>query len=408
MTEQELEYWYRDFEAYQSRFADHFSRSEPREQAAKYVRGLLAPVKRKNSWQLAEALGEEIPDATQRLLYRSLWEADAVRDTLQEFIEEEFGEAEAIVVIDETGFLKQGANSVGVQRQYCGTAGKVANCQVATFLSYLSSRGQVLLDRRLYLPKVWCQDQERRAEARIPAAVTFATKPQLAAAMLTQAWRRGIPMRWVTGDEVYGNAAFLRETIEVGKCWYVLAISATTPVWTERPAVAEPSTQTGGRSQASSRRAADALSPISVAALVARWSPQRWKRLTVAQGEKGPRVYDWGFLRVVESRRGMPGSEVWLVARRSVTAPQDLAYYLSNAPLGTRLIQLARVASSRFSIERCFEDAKGETGLDEYEVRTWHSWHRHITLAMVAYAWLNSIRAKADEKGGTRIQPLLS
>ena len=416
MTEQELEYWYRDFEAYQSRFAHHFSRSEPREQAAKYVRGLLAPVKRKNGWQLAEAMGEEIPDPTQRLLYRSTWEADAVRDTLQEFLEEEFGEADAIVVIDETGFLKQGENSVGVHRQYCGTAGKVTNCQVATFLGYLGSRGHVLLDRRLYLPKVWCEDKARREAARIPADLTFATKPQLAAEMLRQAWRRGIPMRWVTGDEVYGNAAFLRETIDVGNCWYVLAVSATTPVWAERPAVEEPSAQTrrrltaqtGGRHRTRSRLAADAPSPTTVAELVARWSPQRWKRLTVALGEKGPRVYDWGFRRVVQTRRGLPGSEVWLVARRSVTDPQSLAYYLSNAPPRTRLIQLARVASSRFTIEQCFEEAKGETGLDEYEVRTWHSWHRHITLSMMAYAWLSSIRAKAHEKGGTRIQPWLS
>jgi SRSO17 transposase len=408
MTEQELEYWRSDFEAYQSRFAHHFSRTEPREQAVKYVRGLLAPVKRKNSWQLAEAVGEESPDPTQRLLYRSTWEADAARDTLQEFLEEEFGESDAIVVIDETGFLKQGAHSVGVQRQYCGTAGKVTNCQVATFLSYLSSRGHVLLDRRLYLPKVWCRDHERRKKAQIPAAVTFATKPRLAAEMLNEAWRRGIPMRWVTGDEVYGNAAFLRETIEAGNCWYVLAVSATCPAWGERPAVVEPSAQTGDRPRAKSRLAADAPSPTTVAEVVAGWSPQRWKRLTVALGEKGPRRYDWGFMRVVESRRGQPGSAVWLLARRSVPDPQDLAYYLSNAPPQLRLLQLAKVASSRYTIEQCFEEAKGETGLDEYEVRTWHSWHRHLTLSMMAYAWLSSIRAKAHEKGGTRIELLLS
>jgi len=264
MTEQELETWYVDFESYHARFAHHFWRPEPREQARKYLRGLLAPVKRKNSWQLAEALGEARPDATQRLLYRSGWCADAVRDTLQDFIAGEFGEAEAIVVIDETGFLKQGEHSVGVQRQYCGTAGKVTNCQVAPFLSYLSSRGHVLLDRRLYLPKSWCGDWKRRRDAKIPEAVTFATKPRLAVEMLRQAWRRGIPMRWVTGDEVYGNAAFLRKAIADAHCWYVLAVSATHRVWTDR----SPTAATGPTTP--------------VAAVVSGWSPQRWKRLTVA------------------------------------------------------------------------------------------------------------------------------
>jgi len=406
MTEQELEYWRSDFEAYHARFADLFSRREPREQFVKYIRGLLGPVRRKNGWQLAETMGEAIPDATQRLLYRSTWDADAVRDRLQEFIDEEFGETDAIVVIDETGFVKQGENSVGVQRQYCGTVGKKANCQIATFLSYLSSRGHVLLDRRLYLPQAWCEDAERREDAQVPEEVTFAPKPRLAVEMLTQTWRRGIPMRWVTGDEVYGNAAYLRESIEAANCWYVLAVSANCPVWVERPAVVEPSAPTGGRGRPQVRRrlATEAPPLTTVADVVSGWSPQRWKQLTVGLGEKGPRIYQWGYQRVIESRGGLPGSEVWLVARRSPADPEDLAYYLSNAPPQTRLLELARVASSRFTIEQCFEEAKGETGLDEYEVRFWHSWHRHITLSMMAYAWLSCIRAKANEKGGTRSQ----
>jgi len=373
-----------------------------------YLRGLLAEVERKNGWQLAEAMAEDSPDGMQRLLYHGRWEADAARDVLQEYIEEEFGDPEGVVVIDETGFLKQGDKSVGVQRQYCGTAGKVTNCQVATFLSYLSRRGHVLLDRRLYLPKAWCRDKERREEAQIPEAVSFATKPRQAADMLTQAWRRGIPMRWVIGDEVYGNAAFLRETIEVANRWYVLAVSCDTPVWRQRPPVEEPCEQTGGRPRTKGRLAPGAAAPTTVAEVVAGWSRQRWKRLTVGRGEKGPRLYDWGYQRVVESRRGLPGSDVWLVARRSIADPQDIAYYLSNAPPSMGLLELAKIASSRCTIEQCFEEAKGETGLDEYEVRHWHSWHRHITLSMMAYACLNSIRTKAQEKGGTPIQPWLS
>src|SRR6266699_1953041 len=221
-----------------------WQRSESREQARKYLRGLLTEAERKNSWQVAEAVGDRIPDRMQRLLYRVPWDADAARDRLQHFVIETFGDPEGIGVVDETGFRKKGKKSVGVARQYTGTAGKRENSQVATLLSYATKNAHVFLDRELYLPEAWAWDRVRRAQAHVPEEVGFATKPEQAVAMLEHAWEQGVPMRWVTGDEVYGDAPRLRETIQASGRFYVLAVSANTRVWTQRPEVEEPMEQT--------------------------------------------------------------------------------------------------------------------------------------------------------------------
>jgi SRSO17 transposase len=406
MIREDLDRWADEFEAFHARFAPLFARSETRGQAAKYLRGLLAPVERKNGWHLAEAVGDGTPDRTQRLLYRVDWDAEAARDRLQDFVVEAFGDPEGIGVVDETGILKKGAGSVGVQRQYSGTAGKVENCQIATVLSYATPRGHAFLDRRLYLPQAWCADAERRRKAQVPEGVSFRTEPEQAIAMLEHAWARGVPMRWVTGDEVYGDAPRLRESVQAHGRWYVLAVSSTTPVWAERPPVDEPARPPRGRPRSEVRLASDAPPPTSVAAVVAAWPAAQWERFSVAEGEKGPRVYDWGRARVLESRDGLPGPEVWLLARRSVGAPTELAYYLALAPVEIPLRALARVAATRYTVEQCIEEAKGEVGFDQYEVRLWPSWHRHITLAMMAHAWLAALRSRETDKGGTPSEPL--
>lgn len=401
MTMEALDEWAADFVAFHSRFAGVFRRKEPRVQATKYLRGLMAQVQRKNSWQVAEAVGDRIPDATQRLLYRAHWEADAARDVLQQYVIEVFGDEEGIGVVDETGFIKKGTRSVGVKRQYSGTAGKVENCQVGTFLSYVTVKGHVFLDRRLYLPEEWCDDPERRAQAKVPEEVVFQTKPQQAIAMLEHAWQQGVPMRWVTGDEVYGDAPALRDAIARHGRLYVLAVRTHTPVWIERPPIIEPQPQERGRPRTRVRLAEDAPPATTVAAVVAAWPEQRWQRLTVAEGEKGRITYDWACQRVVESCDKLPGRDAWLIARRSLYDPEEIAYYLSNAPADMRLLNMAQVTAQRYTVEQCIEEAKGETGLDDYEVRHWQSWHRHITLSMMAHTWLAAIRCKANqEKGG--------
>jgi SRSO17 transposase len=405
MTIEELEQWQEEFEQFHARFADLFERSESREQAKKYLRGLLAQADRKNSWQVAEVVGDAIPDRMQRLLYRVPWDAEAARDRLQQFVIETFGDEEGIGVVDETSFLKKGTHSVGVARQYLGAAGKLENGQVATVLSYAAKGAHVFLDRRLYLPEEWACNKERRAEAHVPEEVRFATKPEQAIAMLVHAWERGVPMRWVTGDEVYGDSPRLRETIQRHGRFYVLAVSANTRVWTERPEVEEPVEQTGGRPRRARRVAADAPKARMVSEVVASLPSQAWKRMAVMEGEKGPITYHWARRRVVESRDRLPGPDVWLLARRSLTDPKQLAYYLAYVPPRTSFETTVRIASSRYTVEQCIEEAKGETGLDEYEVRFWHSWYRHITLSMMAHAWLASIGLL---ERGKKVQELMS
>ena len=401
MSADELEQmvqWAEEFEDFHARFTHLFTRREPREEAGRYLRGLLASVERKNCWQMAETVGEGNPQPMQRLLYSAHWEADEARDVLQCFVIEEFGDAEGIGVVDETGFLKKGTKSVGVKRQYSGTAGKVENCQVGVFLTYFNGRAYTFLDRRLYLPEEWCADGERRQEAQVPRDVRFKTKPQLALEMLKHAWSQGVPMAWVTGDEVYGDAPDLRDGIAGAGKKYVLGVSSTTPVWRERPLVDEPAKGSLGRPREKPRLADGAPPAETVAAVIAALPEGAWERLTGSEGEKGPRMYDWAAVPVVESQNRVPGRDGWLLARRSVLDPTDLAYYLCNAPQDTPLVTLAEIASARWSIETTIEEGKGETGLDEYEVRYWHSWHRHITLSMMAHAWLASIRQAEGEK----------
>jgi len=397
----EIDEYATEFEAFHARFAHLFARSEPREAAQCYLRGLLASVPRKNCWQMAEALGQKDPQAMQRLLFGAQWDADAVRDELQTFVIERFGEAGGIGIVDETGFLKKGTKSVGVKRQYSGTAGKIENSQVGVFLTYCSGHGYTFLDRRLYLPEEWCQDRERRREARVPEEVGFGTKSQLAIQMLEHAWARGVPMKWVTADEIYGDDTRLRDRVTQAGKKYVLAVSANTPVWRERQPVVWPEapfTGQRGRPRKEPRLANGAVAWEPVSGVVAALPWSAWKRLAVGPGEKGPRIYDWARVRIFEKRGAVPGPQGWLLVRRSITDPTELAYYLSNTPRSMSLRSLAEVAGARWSIETAFEEGKGEAGLDEYEVRYWHSWHRHITLSLMAHAFLASIRQPVGEK----------
>jgi SRSO17 transposase len=395
----EIDRYTAEFEAFHARFAQVFVRSEPREASRQYLRGLLAPVARKNCWQMAEAMGQRNPQAMQRLLFGAEWDADAVRDELQAFVIERFGEADGIGIVDETGFLKKGTKSVGVKRQYCGTAGKIENCQVGVFLTYCSRRGYTFLDRRLYLPEEeWCQDGERRREARVPEQVVFQTKSQLAIQMLEHAWARGVPMAWLTGDEIYGDDTKVRDRVALARKKYVLAVSANTPVWRESQPIVMPLQGARGRPRKEPRLADGATPWEPVSKVIAALPFQAWKRLAVGQGEKGPRLYDWARVRIFEKRGAVPGPQGWLLARRSIADPTELAYYLSNAPRSASLRALAEVAGARWSIETTIEEGKGEVGLDEYEVRYWHSWHRHITLSLMAHAFLASIRQPVGEK----------
>jgi SRSO17 transposase len=398
MTTEDLEEWAADFATFHTRFAPFFGRKEPREAARRYLRGLLTPLPRKNCWQLAEALGEPDPQAFQRLLYQVAWDADVVQEELQQFVVEAFGHPEAIAVLDESSFVKKGTHSVGVKRQWCGTLGKKENCQVGVFLAYVSPSGYAFLDRRLYLPEEWSQDAARREAAQVPPETAFHTKGELGQAMLEAAWQRQVPMRWVTGDEAYGDMPYLRERIAAEGLLYVLAISCNTHVWTEMPGTESPEHNTFGRPRKHARLVPEAPPSQPVVTVVAAWPETQWQRLAIAAGEKGPRRYDWAATRIVIRKDKLPGDELWLLARRSVEKPAEVAYYLSNAAPNTPLLTLAQVAGARWRIEQGFEEAKGEAGLDEYEVRSWPSWHRHITLSLMAHSWLTWIRGKERQR----------
>ena len=390
--------WAAAFAAYHARFAPLFVREEVRERSGRYLRGLLSPVERKNGWQVAEAIGDPDPAGVQRLFYQTVWEADAVRDADQQFVMETFRDPAAILVLDDTGFLKKGTKSVGVQRQYSGTAGKVENCHVGVVLAYVTTRGHVLLDRRLYLPKDWAAAADRRREATVPESVTFQTIADLGFSMLAHVWEQRLPFTWVTAAERYGGDPGFLAALEMRGGRYVIAVPQSAPVWGADTAVVE---------SGAGRRTLQAAAPHPqpVRAVVASWEATAWQRLTVAAGTKGPRMYDWAAARVVASRDQWPGPPLWLLARRALTDPTDIAYYLAHAPADTPLLTLAQVAAARGPVEQCLEEAKGEAGLDHDEVRQWPSWYRHITLAMLAHGFLAWQRREAGEKGAPAGRP---
>lgn len=360
--------WARAFEAVTQRLAPHFARRDAAAHAAAYLKGLLSPVERKNGWQLAEAVGDPTPYALQHLLGRAVWDADRVRDDLRDYVVEHLGDPAAVLAIDETGFLKKGSHSVGVQRQYSGTAGRIENCQVGVFLTYATPRGRTFLDRALYLPASWTDDPARCEAAGVPKEVGFATKPQLALRMLERALEAGVPAAWVTGDEVYGNDWRIRRALEERKQPYVLAVSSQFRIWRD-------------------------FRQVKVSALVRDVPPEGWVRLSAGDGAKGPRLYDWAF-----GQWGGASPRGWVrgvLLRRSLSTPSELAYYAVFARPRTRTQDIVRAAGARWSIEECFESGKGEVGLDQYEVRSWPGWHRHITLALWAHAFLTVQRAQA-------------
>jgi SRSO17 transposase len=357
------------------RIGPRFGRVEPRRRALGYLQGLLGEVERKNSWWLAEQAGELIPDGMQRLLNGSGWDADGVRDDLREYVTEHLGDRDAVLVVDETGFVKKGTRSAGVARQYTGTAGRIENAQVGVFLAYASAGGVALVDRDLYLPKAWTDDRGRCWAAGIGDEVGFQTKPQLAQAMLQRALDAGVAFGWVTGDTVYGGDRSLRVWLEQHAIPHVMAVKRTEPLL-----------------------AMTARGPGQVPAerLLAEVAPEQWLRLSAGEGSKGKRFYDW--VRVPLWRFGWPANVgFWLLARRSTSDPGELAFYACFAPADTSLAALVRVAGCRWRVEEAFELAKGEVGLDHYQVRQYTAWYRHVTLAMVALAFLAVTRATLDD-----------
>jgi SRSO17 transposase len=373
---EEVGAWAAGLVALHARITGRFARAEPRRRVLAYLRGLLGNVGRKNGWQLAEHAGEATPDGMQRLLATADWDPDLVRDDLRGYVVEHLGDSGGVLVVDETGFLKKGSTSVGVQRQYSGTAGKVDNCQLGVFLAYAGPRGRAFIDRELYLPRCWTDDPDRCRAARVPVEVAFRTKPQLARVMLERALDAEVPAAWVTADEAYGGDPALRRWLEGRRVSYVLAVKCSEPL-------AVPSPGSG-----------DGSARVSAERLAAGVPTEQWVGCSAWHGAKGRRLYDW--TRVELSPPAVGGMARWLLVRRS-RSDGELAFYACFGPAETSLLGLVRMAGSRWAIEEGFKQAKGEVGMDHYEVRRWPGWYRHITLALLADAFLVITRGQASD-----------
>ena len=375
-----LELWASSLRDVKARIRPLFTQARVAASAGLFLEGLLGPERRKTGWMRAEAAGDPGPWRQQAILGRGRWDADVLRDVVRDYALETLADPDAVLVIDETGFLKQGKASCEVGRQYTGSAGKIANCQIGVFAAYVSRHGHAFVDRALYLPKAWTGDPARLAAAHVPAEVGFATKPSLARRMIEHAMAAKVPFAWVAADTVYGVSELEMALRRAGKD-YVLGQPSTQQVWSSgaRPDIAGTAEE--------------------VAAALA---PSGWQRLSAGAGTKGPRVYDWAYVELADldaQAQGYPGSHgLWtrgLLVRRSV-ADGACAFFATWCPAGTGIGALVAVEGQRWAIEDSFETAKNEFGLDHNESRSWHGWHRHVSLAMLAFARLATIRHHAN------------
>jgi SRSO17 transposase len=353
------------------RIAPCFRRSETRVRSRRYLEGLLSTTERKNGWQLAEQSGERHPRGVQRLLDEADWDAEEVRDELRRYVVDHLGQQGGLLIVDETGFLKKGTKSAGVARQYSGTAGRRENQQIGVFVAYASEAGCAFIDRELYVPQEWFDAPARCEVAGIPSSRTFATKPQLAQQMLARAFAAAVPARWVVGDSIYGSED-LRHWLEAQGQVYLFAVTSTHAIWEQGE-------------------------QIGAADLVAQHPELGWVQWSAGEGSQGPRRYDWAWIRLPYTSAS--GMAHWPLIRRSLSLPEDYAYYRVYGPESTSLPELIAVAGQRWQIEVAFEGAKGEVGFDEYEVRLAQAWYRHITLALLAHAALVVARSATAKRG---------
>ncbi len=400
-----------ELDSFLARYAPLFGRPEAQGHGRRFVQGLLLGGDRRSVENIAEAIDGCVVRSLQTFVTNAPWSGDALLAELRQQVAQEWGDPEAVVIVDETGFAKKGAKSVGVKRQYSGTLGRVENCQIGVFLGYHATRGHTLLDRRLFVPEEWADDRPRRQAAGVPEGVIFRTKPELALAMVADAVASGLPFRWVTGDSVYGDSPGFCQGVRALEKWYVLDSSADARVWTDRPEVIPPGHKPS-RGRATTKPKV-VTKPVRVDEVVGGLGPSAWRRVTVAQGSQGPLVYEYAQLKVWFSEEGQPSGPERLLVRRSLGQEPELKYHRTNAPAEVPRATLASVRSKRWAIEQDFQSGKGECGLDEYETRGWVGWHHHTALSVLALWFLARQRDRSGGKksrsdgargaGGTRV-----
>jgi SRSO17 transposase len=381
---------------YHSLFEPAFRRPEQADWAEVYLQGLLGDQPRKSVEPIALSLGVNVRDL-QHFIGQSQWRLEPVVDTHQHLVAETLGEPDGVALIDESGVVKQGDDSVGVAHQYCGSVGKVANSQVGVYLGYVSRKGYTLADARLFMPDAWFDSDhaDKRRKCGVPKDLTFKTKPEIALELLQDAVRRGhLPFQWVAADALYGDAPHFRDGVAELDKWYFTEVACSMRVWRRRPAVILPPWSGHGPHPTRLRLHTPTHRPVRVQELVRRIPKTAWVRCTIKEGSKGPIVCDFAFLRVTEVREGLPVSEVWLIIRRNAEDPGEIKFYLSNAPADLAVSEFVRLSGMRWPIETTFEEGKGEVGMDHYETRSWLGWHHHMLLTALAHHFLVWVRVQ--------------
>ena len=396
LSEQDIEQFVAELTSYIELFRPGFARREQSEWSQVYVSGLLGTTVRKNIERMALELGVNVR-SLQHYMGQSPWASEPLLAIYQAIVGQTLGERDGVMLIDESGVVKQGVDSVGVGAQYCGAVGKVANSQMGVYVGYASRLGYSLVEGQLFLPEAWFTEEyaSQRTACGVPAAVTMQTKPEIGLSLLQRAVGRGtLPFAWVAADALYGDTPAFRDGVAALGKWYFTEIKCTSLIWQWRPEVYLPAWKGRGRHPKRLQLRPPTVEPLSVQAVAAQLLPRRWTRATIKEGSKGPIICDFAFLRIVEARAGLPGPEVWLVIRRNLEDPSVLKFYFSNAPATIALTELVRISGMRWPIEIIFEEAKGEVGFDHYELRSWLGWHHHMLLTSLAHHFLVRLRIR--------------
>jgi SRSO17 transposase len=400
LADRDIESMMDEMAAYVEEFEPAFRRQEQMEWCRSYLQGLLGEAPRKNVERMALELGEKVR-SMQHFIGQSPWELEPVVAIQQRLVGETLGEEDGVGLIDESSVVKQGGESVGVAAQYCGSVGKTANGQVGVYLGYASRKGYSLIEGQLFMPNEWLEDDhtEKRRACGVPEDLKYQTKPEMGLKLVQNAVERGtLPFLWVAADELYGDSIVFRDGVAALNKWYFTEVRCTSPVWSVRPEVYLPPWQGHGRHPRRLRLRHPEDRPLQVKELAARIPREGWTRATIKEGGKGPIICDFAFLRVVESRRNLPGPEIWLIIRRNIKGPSQIKFYFSNAPADTPVTEFIRLSGMRWPIETIFEEAKGEVGFDHYEMRSWLGWHHHMLLVALAHHFLVRLRIRFQDR----------
>lgn len=402
LTEIDVKNFINDYRGYHSIFDDCFHRSESREHFFQYMAGQLSHVERKSIEPIAKNVEGGNIRAMQRFVSDAEWDDEKLLRKYRNEVNIDMGDSNGVLIFDETGFLKKGSDSVGVSRQYCGSIGKVDNCQVGVFAGYASPMGYALIDKRLFFPEKWFGDdyEKKREKCKVPQDLTFKTKPQLAAEMLLEIKQENIlPFKYVLADSIYGSSSeFIDQLENLPGVSYFVSISNDTSCWTKMPILTEKEYKHKGKIKTRKVLGKDEKKPMSVSCLAQNTNDYFWYRRTVSEGTKGPIEYEFSKRRVILAKDGLPEKTVWLVMKRTISEKPEYSYYISNAPVSTRLETFVWLSGMRWPIEQCFEEAKSELGMDHYEVRKYAGWNHHMLTCMLAHFFLWHIKIKLGEK----------